>query len=75
MVARSNTRTAASTDRLDTLLERHLSVESRVEKEQNSSQPDVNVLQTLKRELQHLHNQLARYDGVSRTLSRGRVGT
>jgi len=59
--------------RIEALRARHGKLEARIETEHQRPLPDTSVLQRLKREKLHLKDELARYDGLSRTLTRGRA--
>ena len=59
------------TSRIEALRSRHGALDRRIEVEHRRPLPDNSVLQRLKREKLRLKDELARYDGLSRTLARG----
>ncbi len=59
----------------DALLECHQSLEHCIAAEKRQPRPDTTALHLLGRERQRLKGELSRYDGLFRTLSRGRVQT
>jgi len=59
--------------RIEALRARHGALEARIGAEHRRPLPDTSVLQKLKREKLRLKDELARYDGLSRTLARGRL--
>ncbi len=62
--------TPPMTSRIDALRRRHRRLDDRVAAEHRRPQPDMTVLQRLKREKLRLKEELARYEGLLRTLGR-----
>lgn len=73
MTMRTSIKPTALADRINTLRHRHRSLDNRVEAEHQRPLPEATVLQRLKRERLRLRDELARYEGILRTLSRRRV--
>ena len=65
----------ALSSRIDAMRLRHRRIDDRVAAEHRRPQPDMSVLQSLKREKLRLKDGLARYEGLLRTVARGRVTT
>ena len=68
-------RKIALKSRIEALRSRHGKLESRIEVEHRRPLPDTSVLQRLKREKLRLKDEISRYDGLARTLARGRAAT
>jgi hypothetical protein len=68
------TDTVGISSRIQAVQRRHRGLDERVAAEHRRPQPDTGVLQTLKREKLRLKDELARYEGLVRTLERGRAG-
>ena len=60
----------AMTSRISALQRRHRRLDDRVAAEHRRPQPDMSVLQTLKREKLRLKEELTHYEGLLRTLAR-----
>lgn len=58
--------------RIVALRQRHCSLDDRVAAEHKRPQPDSSLLQRLKRERLRLRDEIARHEGVLRTISRVR---
>ena len=63
----------AMTSRITSLQRRHRRLDDRVAAEHRRPQPDMSVLQSLKREKLRLKEELAHFEGLMRTIERGSV--
>lgn len=59
--------------RIAAVRQRHRQVDESVRSEQIRPMPDASALQSLKRRRLQLKDELQRYEGLVRTLSRGRI--
>ncbi len=75
MTIQTAIKTPALVSRMDAIERRHRRLDDRVAEEHRRPQPDASVLQTLKREKLRLKDELMHYEGLMRTLSRGRAAT
>ena len=72
MMMHTATKPAGLAGRIEALRQRHRSLDNRVTAEHQRPRPDSAVLQGLKRKRLRLRDELARYEGLLRTISRGR---
>ena len=68
MTLQTAIKTPVMRSRIDALQRRHRRLDDRVAAEHRRPQPDMTVLQRLKREKLRLKEELAHYEGVLRTL-------
>ena len=73
MTIQTTIKDAGLSARIDAVQRRHRRLDERVAAEHRRPQPDMSVLQSLKREKLRLKDELARYEGLLRTLARGRA--